>query len=179
VKADESIKDAAIRELKEETNVDDPYLEQLYTFGDVERDPRGRVITVAYFALLNTEKITLKASTDTYDVAWYPLKRLPKLAFDHEEILNYALKRLRYKLEYTIVGLELLSEHFTLTELQKIYEIILDEKIDKRNFRKKIISMDFLEETKRFRTGSHRPAMLYKLGKHNAQSSLKKTRLEK
>lgn len=159
---DESLEDAARRELYEETNVKDLYLEQLYTFGAPERDPRGRVISVSYFALISAEHRRLAAQTDSAEVAWFSVYQLPKLAFDHAEIVDYALKRLRYKLDYTSVGFQLLPKKFTLTELQRIYEIILHKKLDKRNFRKKVLSLGLLEpleETKM--EGPHRPAKLY------------------
>lgn len=158
----ESLEDAAKRELLEETNVKDVYLEQLYTFGDPKRDPRTRVITVAYFALVNSEKFELKASTDTKDVKWFSVQILPQLAFDHKKILEYALKRLKAKLEYTTVAFSLLPEEFTLTELQKIYEIIFNKKLDKRNFRKKIKSLELVKETTQYKEAvAHRPPKLY------------------
>src|SRR3990172_11783381 len=138
VREQEDLEAAARRELAEETSVADVYLEQLYTFGAPERDPRGRVITVAYFALIASAKRTLAARADAEEAGWFPLRGLPKLAFDHAEILDYALERLRNKLEYTTVGFQLLPEHFTLTELQAVYEAILARPLDKRNFRRKI-----------------------------------------
>ena len=163
VKIDESLEDAALRELYEETNVSDVYLEQLYTFGEVERDPRMRVITVSYFALISSDRLELKASTDAIDVRWFSTKELPALAFDHKKIIDYAVTRVKYKLEYTSVGFQLLPEEFTLTELQKTYEIILDKELDKRNFRKKIMSLNILEDTgKKMMKSLHRPAKLYR-----------------
>ncbi|HEY9722745.1 MAG TPA: NUDIX domain-containing protein [Oscillatoriaceae cyanobacterium] len=162
VEMDEALDEAAKRELLEETNVRDLYLEQLYTFGDPGRDPRGRVISVAYFALVSAEHRELIAATDTSEVAWFSVYRLPKLAFDHDRIVAYALQRLRYKLDYTSVGFQLLPKKFTLTELQRLYEIILDKPLDKRNFRKKILALGVLTplaETKS--EGPHRPAQLY------------------
>lgn len=155
---DESLEQAAARKLDEETGVKDVYLEQLYTFGHPQRDPRARVITVAYFALLSYTTIReLDRNT-----GWFSLKELPGLAFDHAEIIHYALTRLRYKLEYTTVGFQLLPDVFTLSELQKAYEIILDEKLDKRNFRRKILSAEILQDTgKMKRDGEGRPAKLY------------------
>jgi len=176
----ESLEDAALRELREETNVKDVYLGQLYTFGNPKRDSRGRVISVAYYALANHEKISPKITGDESikNVEWHNVNKLPELGFDHKEILEYALKRLRYKLEYSVVGLELLPEKFTLTQLQKMYEIILNEPIDKRNFRKKISTMNFLEDTEEMKKGSHRPAKLYTFRKMPA-SKFKKIKLEK
>ena len=162
VRINESLEQAAKRELEEETGVKDVYLEQLFTFGDVERDPRGRVITVAYFALVNSEKIKLEAKTDVSKAKWFSVSKLPKLAFDHEKILQYALKRLRWKFEYTTVAFSLLPKKFTLTQLQKIYEIVFNKKFDKRNFRKKILSLSLIEKTKEKKKDvSHRPPQLY------------------
>jgi len=176
----ESPEDAALRELEEETGVKKVYLEQLYTFGEPKRDPRGRVISVAYYALVDSTKIkpVVTGEEEIENVQWFPARELPKLAFDHEEIIRYAIKRLQYKLEYTSVGLELLPESFTLTELQKLYEIILNEKIDKRNFRKKILSMGILEQTREYKTGQHRPAVLYKFRKAKQLSKFKKASFE-
>ncbi|MDP3728669.1 MAG: NUDIX domain-containing protein [bacterium] len=163
---DESLEDAAKRELVEETGVKDIYLEQLYTFGEPGRDPRGRVITVAYFALINSQIQKIRASTDVSEAQWYSVNKIPKLAFDHKKILDYGLQRLRWKLEYTTVGFQLLPKTFTLSQLQNIYEIILHKQLDKRNFRKKLLSLDIVEESGEFTEGvSHRPAMLYKFKK--------------
>jgi len=167
VRIEESLEEAAKRELEEKTSVRADYLEQLYTFGEVNRDPRGRVITVAYFALIKSEKISkLKATADVIEAKWFSAFKLPKLAFDHEKILEYAIKRLRWKFEYTTVVFSLLPEKFSLTELQKIYEIIFDKKFDKRNFRKKILSLNIIEKTKeRQKNVSNRPPQLYKFKK--------------
>lgn len=162
VQPNESLEDAAKRELVEETGVKDIYLEQLYTFGNPARDPRGRVISTAYFALINSKNQTLRASTDVVEAQWYTVNKIPKLAFDHKSILDYSLKRLQWKLEYTTVAFQLLPKKFTLTQLQKIYEIIINKPFDKRNFRKKIHSLDVIEETGEITEGvSHRPAKLY------------------
>jgi 8-oxo-dGTP diphosphatase len=162
VRIDESLEEAARRELAEETGVRDVYLEQLYTFGAPDRDPRTRVITVAYFALVNSDQLVLQAATDAADVNWFPATAPPPLAFDHAEILGYAIRRLRYKLEYSAVGFQLLPEQFTLTELQTAYEIVLGESLDKRNFRRRILESEVVEETGGYRTGEHRPARLYR-----------------
>ena len=133
----ESLDMAALRELREETGVADVYLEQLYTFGEPERDPRMRVITVAYYALLEAGKVRkLRAGSDAGEVDWWSMNKLPELAFDHRQILDYTLLRLRGKLRYSNIAFKLLPEKFTLTELQRVYEVILGEKLDKRNFRK-------------------------------------------
>ncbi len=165
VRIDESLDSAALRELEEETGVKDVYLEQLYTFGDPKRDPRGRVITVAYMALANYENLKLKASTDVSETDWFSVSKLPKLAFDHKKILDYALKRLRWKFEYTTVAFSLLPEKFTMGQLQAIYEIVFGKRFDKRNFVKKIISLDILEEEGIKKEVSYRPPKLYSLKK--------------
>ena len=168
VKMHENLEQAAKRELEEETGVKEVYLEQLYTFGDVNRDSRGRVITVTYFALINSEKAKqkLKATTDASEAKWFETSNLPQLAFDHRKILNYAIKRLRWKFEYTTIAFSMLPKRFTLTRLQKIYEIVFEKEFDKRNFRKKILSLNMLESTKeKEREVSYRPPELYSLKK--------------
>lgn len=163
VNMNESLETAAKRELREETGVEDVYLEQLYTFGDPGRDPRTRVITVVYFALLDSERLQVRATDDAMDVSWFPVYQLPALAFDHAKILQYALERLRGKLEYTTIAFSLLPEQFTLRELQRVYEIILHRRLDKRNFRKKVLSTGILEDTgAKKMEGTHRPARLYR-----------------
>jgi 8-oxo-dGTP diphosphatase len=137
---DESLDTAALRELKEETGVEDVFLEQLYSFGDPKRDPRGRVVTVAYYALIPAGH-PIKAGSDAASAAWYDADDLPKLAFDHRRIVDYAIERLRNKLEYTTAGFKMLPEQFTLSELQSVYEAILGKKLDKRNFRKKLFCL--------------------------------------
>jgi 8-oxo-dGTP diphosphatase len=163
VEMDEDLEQAAYRELAEETNVqqDDVYLEQLYTFGDPKRDPRTRVITVAYFALVSADKLNPSPASDAADVDWYSVYKLPPLAFDHAEILNYALTRLRYKLEYSAVGFQLLPEKFTLRELQDAYEIILGTTLDKGNFRSKLRKSNVVESVDGYRNTGGRPARLY------------------
>lgn len=168
VKMHENLEQAAKRELEEETGVKEVYLEQLYTFGDVNRDPRGRVITVAYFALIDSEKAKqkLKATTDASEAEWFEISNLPSLAFDHRVILNYAIKRLKWKFEYTTIAFSMLPKRFTLTQLQKIYEIVFEKEFDKRNFRKKIFSLNILEPTKEMKKDvSYRPPELYSLKK--------------
>ena len=158
---DESLDQAALRELKEETGVADVYLEQLYSFGDPERDPRGRVISVAYFALIAADHANVAAGSDAAEAAWWPVDKLPELAFDHRRILEYSLERLRNKLEYTTVGFQLLPKRFSLTELQEVYEAILDKQLDKRNFRRKIALLKILRPTREYRHGGRRPARLF------------------
>ncbi len=160
---DESLENAANRKLDDETGISGVYLEQLYTYGEPERDPRGRVITVAYFALIPSDRpIRTEGRDDVSSAAWFPINSIPALAFDHNEIIEYALRRLRYKLEYSAVGFELLPGEFTLTELQSTYEIILGEKLDKRNFRRRMLEANIIEATENKRTGDGRPARLYR-----------------
>jgi len=158
---DENLEEAALRELKEETGVTDVYLEQLYSFGDPGRDPRGRVISVAYFALIAADRSPLIPGSDAADARWWPVRKLPPLAFDHAAILDYSLQRLRNKLEYTTVGFQLLPARFSLTELQEVYEAILDKKLDKRNFRRKLALLKILRPTRELRHSGRRPARLY------------------
>lgn len=178
VRMEESLEAAAARELEEETGVRDVYIEQLYTFGDPDRDPRTRVITVAYFALVPATAVEQpRAGSDAAATAWFPLDDLPQLAFDHAQILDYALERLQYKLEYTVVGFELLPDLFTLPELQHAYELILGEALDKRNFRRKILEAGILEDSGELkREGEGRPARLYRY-KENAIVEVKARRL--
>jgi len=160
---EEELEQAALRELHEETGVSDVYLEQLRTFGHPARDPRGRVITVAYYALVACEHLALAAGSDADETGWFSVYRLPALAFDHDRILNRALVRLRERIWDSNVACQLVPEKFTLTALQATYEVILDKRLDKRNFRKKILSSEVLEETgETWREGRHRPARLYR-----------------
>ncbi|MDQ3011018.1 MAG: NUDIX domain-containing protein, partial [Acidobacteriota bacterium] len=159
---DESLEKAAARELKEEAGVTNVYLEQLYTFGKPKRDPRGRVISVSYFALVDAGRQRIRAASDAADAQWHSVFSTPKLAADHKEILEYAVWRLRNKIEWTTVGYELLPKKFTLSELQRVYEIILQRPVDKRNFRKKILAQGRIHELSESRSdGAHRPAKLY------------------
>lgn len=177
VRIAESLETAAARELEEETGVANVYMEQLYTFGDPDRDPRTRVITVAYFALVPHNAIRHRPGEEASETGWFALGNLPELAFDHAKILDYALTRLRYKLEYTSVGFRLLPDVFTLSELQRAYEIILGEELDKRNFRRKILSAEILEETgKQKKEAEGRPAMLYRY-RDDAVAEVKTRRL--
>jgi 8-oxo-dGTP diphosphatase len=176
VEPNEALEAAAVRKLEEETGLGDVYLEQLYTFGQPNRDPRERVITVAYFAVVPSASIVPRTADDAEHVRWWSIYDLPELAFDHAEILDYALTRLRYKLEYTAVGFELLPQEFTLTELQRAYEVVLGEELDKRNFRRKILAAGVLEPGGVFRTGEGRPARLYRY-REDAVSEVKARRL--
>jgi 8-oxo-dGTP diphosphatase len=159
---DRSLDEAAARELEEETNVRNVYLEQLYTFGDRGRDPRGRTVTVAYLALLRQQEFELKASLEASGVAWWPVNDLPPLAFDHGEIVSYAHKRLKYKIEYSPAAFSLISPKFTLRDLQSVYEAVLGRAVDNRNFRKKFLNTGVLQELdETSQEGSFRPARLY------------------
>lgn len=160
---DESVDDAARRELAEETGIERLYLEQLYTFGEPARDPRGRVVSVAYYALVNLSEHQLHASTDAADAAWFSVSDVPSLAFDHGDILETALARLRGKVRYQPIGFELLPRKFTLSQLQHLYEVILETPLDKRNFRKKILGTELLVELDEIeRDVAHRAARLYR-----------------
>jgi 8-oxo-dGTP diphosphatase len=158
------LEDAARKVLQEKTGIKNVYLEQLYTFGNPERDPRGRVITVAYFALLPHNSFDLDKTTSTIHAKWISVNNLPKdVAFDHEEIISYGVERLKNKVEYSNIAHGLLPDKFRLSDLQKIYEIILNKKLDKRNFRKRMTSLKLVEPTKEiYKLGNHRPALLYK-----------------
>ena len=158
----ESIERAARRELEEECGVRDVFLEQLYTFGDPDRDPREHVVTIAYYALVNINDHNLEAGTDASKAAWFSIYDVPGLAFDHEKILETALERLRGKIRYHPLGFELLPRKFTLTQLQKLYETILEQPLDKRNFRKKVLSLGILTELDEIQQNvTHRAARLY------------------
>jgi len=162
---EESVDDAARRELREETGLklNDLYLEQLYTFGDTCRDPRGRVVSVAYYALVNLADHSVQAATDARDAAWFSVSDTPSLAFDHDQILAAALERLKGKVRYQPIGFELLPPKFTLSQLQRLYETVLERPLDKRNFRKKILSMGVLVETDEIQQDvAHRAARLYR-----------------
>ena len=164
VNIDEGLDEAARRELEEETGVTGVYLEQLYTFGRPGRDPRERVITVAYYALIPSEKLRLRAASDAEAVGWFAMDELPELAFDHDEIVDMAHKRLAAKLDYSTIALAFMPEQFTLSELQEVYETILQQKMDKRNFRKWVLGLGEIVETDEERRGGvHRPARLFRV----------------
>ncbi len=163
VRRDESVDEAALRELQEETGIRSVYLEQLYTFGALNRDPRGRVISVSYYAVVGWERF--HAGQDAHgarDEAWFVLNRLPALAFDHRDIVQAALERLRNKVNYTSVAFQLLPKKFTLSELQRAYEVMVGQGLDKRNFRKKMLQLGILRDTgEQQGQGRQRPARLY------------------
>ncbi|MCL6293709.1 NUDIX hydrolase [Jejuia spongiicola] len=159
---DESLEEAVERELQEETGVKINYLEQLYTFGEPSRDPRGRVVSIAYFGLVRPNTFKIFASTDAAEVAWFNINELPQLSFDHKEILEIAIKRLQGKITYEPLGFELLDKKFPFSDLEKLYSTLLGRGIDRRNFRKKIIGLNVLDElNEKVSKGSGRPANLF------------------
>lgn len=161
VGGEESVDEAAIRHLDDKAGLKNVFLEQLYTFGDVDRDPFGRVVSVAYFALIEGQGKELKTTSEYQDVAWFPVAEVPKLAYDHKEVLALALERLRAKLGYTNIVCNLLPNEFTLGQMQNVYEVILGKEIDKRNFRKKILSLGLVKPVGKKTKDAHRPAELY------------------
>ncbi len=163
----ENLEQAVRRELLEETGISVNYLEQLYSFGEPNRDPRQRVISIAYFALVNSKRFaTLKASTDAEEAQWFGIGKLPALAFDHKKILQVAIERLKAKVRYEPIGFELLDREFAFSDLEKLYSILLDKPIDRRNFTKKILSLDILEDTGKLASiGVGRPSKVYQFNK--------------
>lgn len=174
VRLDETLDEAARRELEEETGLRKIFLEQLYTFSQVDRDPRERVVSVAYYALVNLRDHQVHAATDARDAGWFGVHDVPSLAFDHAEILRAGLERLRGKLRYQPVGFELLPRKFALSELQHLYELVLERTLDKRNFRKRVLAMDLLEETDEVQQDvAHRAARLYRFDERKYRRLLK------
>lgn len=164
VDIDEDLEAGAARELAEETGVENLYLEQLGTFGKPGRDPRERVISIAYLALAPETKLAVQAGDDAAAADWFPVKALPPLAFDHAQIIELAYQRLVAKLDYSTIAFHLLPETFSLGELQRVYETLVDAEIDKRNFRKWAQALEVIEATGELRRrGSHRPARVYRL----------------
>lgn len=175
VHIEETTEEGAKRELKEETGLENIFIEQLYTFSDVNRDPRGRVVSVAYYALVNTTEHHPHAGDDAQKAQWFRMNDLPNLAFDHQLIIQKAIERLRGKIIYQPIGFELLPEKFTLTQLQELYEAVLHTELDKRNFRKKILSYDLLIQlNEKQKNVSHRAAWLYKFN-HKKYKQLEKS----
>lgn len=167
VENDESLEDAVERELFEETGVKINYLEQLYTFGNLKRDPRGRVVSIAYFGLVRPNAFKIFASTDAEQVQWFNINALPKLSFDHKEILKTAILRLQGKITYEPIGFELLDKKFPFSDLEKLYTTLLGRDIDRRNFRKKILGLNILDElSEKISKGSGRPANLFKFNQN-------------
>jgi len=175
VHLEESLEEAARRELAEETNVTDVYLEQLAVFGDVDRDPRGRIVTVAYSALVTLRDYDLRGATDARDAAWFSVDEVEQLAFDHDRILALACARLRQQVLQEPIAFALLPAAFTLTQLQRLYEIILGTTLDKRNFRKKVVSLGLLERLNAVeRHVAHRAAWLYRFDQREYQRKKKR-----
>lgn len=170
IRLDEDLDEAAQRVLFELTSVENLYMEQLYSFGDVNRFPLFRVITIAYYALVKPERYKLFPGPKASEVKWFNLDEIPPLPFDHDNILKEALKQLRKNIRYNPIGFELLPKKFTLTELQSLYECILNRELDKRNFRKKILSMNLLEKLDEKQMDvAHRRPHLYRFEKKNYQ----------
>ena len=165
VKIKETLEEAAKRELYEKTGVKNVYLEQLYSFGSLKRDPKTRIVSIAYFALVNNNDVKLKTTGKYSDIGWFSVHKLGKLAYDHNDIIKYALFRLKNKIKYTNIMYSLLSEKFTLSDLQKVYEITLEKKMDKRNFRKKILLSNLIKESGTKAGVPHRPSKLYSFKK--------------
>lgn len=161
VDIDEELRDAALRELEEETGIKDLFVEQLYTFGSVNRDPRGRVVSVGYYALINLNDHPVKPSSDAGEARWFFFDELPKLAFDHDNILDIAYKRLQSKVRYQPVGFELLPKKFTISQMRSLYENIMGYAINKRNFHTKVMKLGILRKVERQTDVAHRPAFLY------------------
>ncbi len=161
---DKQLVDTARRKLKEKTGIDTPYLEQVETFGSRRRDPRGWSVTVAYFALIASEDIDIASNETSEEIVWAAIEGIPKkynLAFDHNVLFQACYDRLKAKVQYTSLPINLLPQEFTLSELQKIFEIILGSKIEKKSFRRRIIDANIIGETGNVKTGSNRPAKLY------------------
>ncbi|WP_430815532.1 NUDIX hydrolase [Carboxylicivirga sp. RSCT41] len=171
VQMDETTEECARRELEEETGVKELFLEQLYTFSDVNRDPRGRVITVSYFALIKSTDFKLIGGDDASDAQWFPINQVPSLAFDHDRILRVAHDRLKGKIKYEPIGFELLEEVFTIPQLQRLYEAILGIQVDRRNFNRKIMSLDILEPIENKMDGvGHKGARQFRFDREKYQA---------
>jgi 8-oxo-dGTP diphosphatase len=174
---EESLEEAVQRELQEETGIRVNYMEQLYTFGQPGRDPRQRIISVAYFALVKSSMYQqLKASTDAENAQWFNIKKLPQLAFDHKDIVNTAIERVRVKIRYQPIGFELLDKKFPFSDLEKLYMALLDREIDRRNFAKKMLALNMLDETNEVAKseGKGRPSKMYQFNKKRYQELQKK-----
>nr|WP_321452086.1 NUDIX domain-containing protein [uncultured Carboxylicivirga sp.] len=171
VRMDETTEECARRELAEETGVEDLFLEQLYTFSDVSRDPRGRVITVSYFALIKSTAFNLIGGDDASDAKWFPIDQVPSLAFDHDRILRVAHDRLKGKIKYEPIGFELLEEVFTIPQLLRLYEAILGIQIDRRNFNRKFLKLGILETVENKIEGiAHKSARQFRFDKKKYQA---------
>jgi 8-oxo-dGTP diphosphatase len=175
VRVEETLEDAAIRELKEETSVENIYLEQLYSFGALDRDPRERVVTVSYYALVKFSEHKAKGGTDAADARWFDLQELPKLAFDHQQIIDVAFRRLQGKVRYEPIGFELLPKRFLFSAIEHLYETILQRKIDRRNFRKKMLAMGIIKQLDEQQENvAHRKGYYYSFDKKEYEKMRKK-----
>ena len=174
VEMDETVEEAARRELEEETGVTDVYLEQLYTFSEPKRDPRERVITVSHFALIREADVEVEHGSDAADAQWWRIDKLPRLAFDHSKILKVAIDRIRNKVRYEPLGFNLLPTEFSLSDLQRLYENILGRELDKRNFRKRIMAMEILKKKGMSKDTGGRPARLYKFNERRYKALVSK-----
>lgn len=164
---DESLEAAVERELHEETGVKINYLEQLYTFGNPARDPRGRIVSIAYFGLVRPDAFHIQASTDAEEAQWFDIKELPEISFDHQEIIDAAIKRLQGKITYEPIGFELLDTKFTFSDLEKLYSSLLGREVDRRNFRKKIQSFNILDDLdEKISKSTGRPANLFQFNRN-------------
>jgi 8-oxo-dGTP diphosphatase len=169
---DERFKDTCSRVLKTKLGMDDVYLEQLYAFDELERDPRGRVIAVVHYALINPKNFAFAAGNMANDVKWFDIRQMPELGFDHKIIFKQALQRLRTNIIYSPVGFELLDDLFTMPELHELYECILDRTMDRRNFRRKILDAQYIINTGKKRAGAqNRHPDIYKFNKKLPKNS--------
>ncbi len=170
IKSAESLDDAAKRELQERTGITGVYTEQLYTFGAVDRDPFGRVVSTAYFALVPYTSNAVMSAATTHDLAWFAIDKLPSLGYDHASMIDYAVERIRSKLRYTTIVYSVLPKEFTLTQLQSIYQVILGRTLDKRNFRKKILSLNMILPVGKKISGlPNRPAELFRFRRQKTE----------
>ncbi|MBN2892885.1 MAG: NUDIX hydrolase [Bacteroidales bacterium] len=175
IQMQETAEDGANRILKKETNLEGVFMEQLYTFSAVNRDPRERIISIAYFALVKQDDYQAQAGDDETSAEWFEINKLPSLVFDHEKILRTAMYRLKGKIRYQPIGFELLTDKFKLSQLQDLYEVILETSIDKRNFRRKILQMELLIDTEeKEKNVAHKAAKLYKFDKNKYDELSKK-----
>lgn len=161
----EDLEAAAFRELREETHAEPTYIEQLATFGKPGRDPRGHIISVAYMALTRTDAVTIEGDDDAAEAAWFPVDEVERmtLAFDHEDIVHTAIRRLRSKVQWQPIGIDLLPEAFAIDDLQRVYELVLGRQLNRRNFYRKVMSYGVLESAESIRTGGRgRPPRLWR-----------------
>ncbi|HJU12112.1 MAG TPA: NUDIX domain-containing protein [Candidatus Binataceae bacterium] len=169
VREGEMLDDAARRELHQSAGLSDCYIEQLFSFGDPHRDPKSHVVSVAYMALIDRVSAVHSCSKKYANGEWFDVKALPQLAYDHTEIAEYAVRRLKAKLEYTNIACNLLPPAFTFAQLEELYGIVLGRALDRRNFRRRIMSMNLLNRSPMKRRGKHRPATLYSFQQRSLQ----------